>query len=124
MTQDSGNFPFAGTQHSSTTEFVAISAPPYTEAPQNITSVLLNKGNVAPIYTEQFNNKPDMDGLELEARDLVKHHQEEAKQKTLELLNRDVVRAFQWSESNFADDPHAAMPDKWAFGPFRPKWSW
>lgn len=110
-----------GTQNSATTEFVAISAPPYTEVNPNATSPI-NKGNVAPIYTEQFNDKPNINGLEI--RNLVKHQQEEAEQETLDRLNRDVVKPFQWSDSSFGNYKHAGLPDKWAFGPFRPKWSW
>lgn len=60
----------------------------------------------------------------LEIRDLVKHQQEEAEKESLELLNKDVIQPFQWSESDFKDEAHEGLPDLWNFGPFRPAWSW
>ncbi|CAH2269291.1 putative phospholipase B-like lamina ancestor [Pararge aegeria] len=102
-------------------DFVAISSPPFTEpAKKNITKV--NKGNVASIYTDQFDDVPMINGLEI--RDLVKHQQEEAEKESLELLNKDVIQPFQWSESSFKEEAHEGLPDLWNFGPFRPHWSW
>ncbi|XP_030020376.2 putative phospholipase B-like lamina ancestor [Manduca sexta] len=111
-----------GTLNKPNLEFVAISGPPHTETQTNSTKLLINKGNLAPIYTKEFDNKPNINTIEI--RDLVKHQQEEAEQETLELLNRDVVKPFEWSESQFANDTHRGLPDKWDFGPFRPNWSW
>lgn len=82
----------------------------------------MNKGNIAPIYTHQFDNNPTIDGFEI--RDLVKQQLEEAEQENLEFLNRDVITPFQWSESEFKNRTHHGLPDKWAFEPFKPKWSW
>lgn len=82
----------------------------------------LNKGNVAPIYTQQFNDKPDINGLEI--RDLVQHQQEEAEEEKLELLNKDAVKPFDWSESVFKNFSHTALPDRWAFNLYTPNWSW
>ncbi|XP_063826325.1 putative phospholipase B-like lamina ancestor [Ostrinia nubilalis] len=107
-----------GTQGRSFIEFVALSGPPYTKA--NATKI--NRGNIAPIYTHEFDNNPSIDGLEI--RDLVKQQLEEAEQENLEYLNRDVIKPFQWSESDYKDRPHQGFPDKWEFEPFKPKWSW
>lgn len=107
-----------GTQSKSLLEFAAISGPPYTKV--NATKV--NKGNIAPIYTHEFDNNPSIDGLEI--RDLVKQQREEAEQENLEYLNRDVIKPFQWSESDYKTRPHQGLPDKWEFEAFEPKWSW
>lgn len=107
--------------NSSALEFVAVAGPPYTEIQAN-TTVQLNKGNVAPIYTQQFNDKPDINGLEI--RDLVQHQQEEAEEEKLELLNKDAVKPFDWSESVFKNFSHTALPDRWAFNLYTPNWSW
>lgn len=101
--------------------FVAIAGPPYTHV-SKLNNTTINKGNIAPIYTHQFDDKPSIDGLEI--RDLVKHQLEEAEQETLEILNRDVIKPFQWSESDFKNKSHTGLPDKWEFGIFQPKWSW
>ncbi|XP_023934814.1 putative phospholipase B-like lamina ancestor isoform X2 [Bicyclus anynana] len=102
-------------------DFIAISSPPFTEpAKLNITKV--NKGNVASTYTNQFDDVPMINGLEI--RDLVKHQQEEAERGSLEILNKDVIKPFSWSESDFKEEPHEGLPDLWNFGPFRPVWSW
>ncbi|KAL0883265.1 hypothetical protein ABMA27_016686 [Loxostege sticticalis] len=108
----------SGTQSKSLLEFAAISGPPYTKV--NATKV--NKGNIAPIYTHEFDNNPSIDGLEI--RDLVKQQREEAEQENLEYLNRDVIKPFQWSESDYKTRPHQGLPDKWEFEAFEPKWSW
>lgn len=82
----------------------------------------MNKGNFAPIYTKEFDNKPTINSLEI--RDLVKQQHEEAEQETLELLNRDVVKPFEWSESEFVNNSRQGLPNKWAFTHFKPDWSW
>ncbi|RVE52127.1 hypothetical protein evm_003200 [Chilo suppressalis] len=108
----------SGMTNQMSTEFNALSGPPYTK----INTTKFNKGNVAPIYTHQFDNKPSIDGLEI--RDLVKHQIEEARQEDLEYLNRDVIKPFQWSESEYKDRKRLGLPDNWAFQPIIPKWSW
>lgn len=58
---------------------------------------------------------------------MVKHQQEEAEQErkeTLELLNRDMIKPFKWSETEFMNVSHKGLPDVWAFGEFSPNWSW
>ncbi|XP_045773042.1 putative phospholipase B-like lamina ancestor [Maniola jurtina] len=110
-----------GTIGDYTLDFVAISSPPFTE-PTKLNITKINKGNVASIYTDQFDDVPMINGLEI--RDLVKHQQEEAEKESLELLNKDVIQPFQWSESDFKDEAHEGLPDLWNFGPFRPAWSW
>lgn len=112
---------FAGSSDSTSLDFIAVSSPPFTEV-TNMTTLEINKGNVATIYTDQFDDVPTINGLEI--RDLVKQQQEEAIKETLELLNKNTVKPFQWSESEFKDDPHEGLPDLWNFGPFRPNWSW
>ncbi|KAM3965130.1 phospholipase B domain containing lamina ancestor isoform 1-T2 [Aphomia sociella] len=110
-----------GISNETTLDFIAISGPPYTHTSKS-NNTNINKGNIAPIYTHQFDDKPSIDGLEI--RDLVKHQMEEAEQETLEILNRNVVKPFQWSESDFKNKPHTGLPDKWEFGIFEPNWSW
>ncbi|CAH2048552.1 unnamed protein product, partial [Iphiclides podalirius] len=109
-----------GTIDSDDLELVAISSPPFTETPRlNQTQTPLNKGNVASVYTDQFDDEPTINGLQI--RDLVK---QQAEQESLDILSKDTLKPFQWSESPFKDNIHAGLPDKWAFGPFKPKWSW
>ncbi|XP_026492159.1 putative phospholipase B-like lamina ancestor [Vanessa tameamea] len=104
-------------------EFIAISSPPFTEVMKsNKTDVPINKGNVASIYTDQFDDVPMINGLEI--RDLVKHQQEEAEKESLEMLKKNELKPFQWSESDFNDEAHEGLPDIWNFGPFSPNWSW
>lgn len=112
----------SGTLNESNLDFFAISGPPYTEIQPNATKILLNKGNVAPIYTELLNNKPDVNGIEI--RDLVMHEQEKAEEDKLELLNKDLIKPFDWSESEFKNATHQGLPDRWAFGLYAPKWTW
>ncbi|XP_063624010.1 putative phospholipase B-like lamina ancestor [Cydia splendana] len=102
-------------------QFVAISSPPYSNSTTN-TSIPLNKGTVATIYTDQFDDEPTINGPEI--RDLVKKQLEEEAQETLERLNRDVIKPFQWSESEFQNNTHQGLPDTWNFGSFTPVWSW
>lgn len=83
---------------------------------------MLNKGNVAPIYTELLNNKPDVNGIEI--RDLVMHEQEKAEEDKLELLNKDLIKPFDWSEGEFKNTTHLGLPDRWAFELYTPKWTW
>ncbi|CAK1580142.1 unnamed protein product [Parnassius mnemosyne] len=110
----------SGTTDSDTLEFVAISSPPFVEPPQwNETETPINKGTVASIYTNQFDDEPTINGLEI--RDLVK---QQAEQKAQEIFNKNTLKPFQWSDSLFEDITHEGLPDKWAFGPFKPKWSW
>lgn len=111
----------SGSSNTKSLDFIAVSSPPFTEV-TNVTDIQINKGNVATIYTDQFDDVPTINGLEI--RDLVKQQQEEAIKETLELLNKNAVKPFQWSESEFKDDPHEGLPDLWNFGPFRPNWSW
>ncbi|CAH0715655.1 unnamed protein product, partial [Brenthis ino] len=110
-----------GSSDTTSLDFIAISSPPFTEV-TNMTEVQINKGNVATIYTNQFDDVPTINGLEI--RDLVKQQQEEAVKETIELLNKNAVKPFQWSESEFKDEAHEGLPDLWNFGPFRPNWSW
>lgn len=112
----------SGTLNRTFLEFIAISGPPYTETEDNATKAFINKGNFAPIYTNEFDNRPTINTMEI--RDLVKQQQEEAEQETLELLNKDVVKPFEWSESDFVNNTRQGLPDKWAFTPFIPNWSW
>lgn len=91
--------------------FTAISGPPYTQA--NTTEVPINKGNIAPIYTDQFDDEPTINGMEM--RDLIKHYMEE---------EEDGTPPFAWSESAFNSLPHEGLPDTWEFKPYMPKWSW
>ncbi|XP_072949118.1 putative phospholipase B-like lamina ancestor [Epargyreus clarus] len=113
----------SGTLNKISMEFVGISSPPFTESKTlNTSDVPLNKGNLVSTYTDQFDDVPSLDGNEI--RDLMKHQQEEAKQETLEELNKDVVKPFQWSESAFRNDAHEVLPDKWEFKPFQPYWPW
>lgn len=114
---------FTGSLNNIFMEFVGISSPPYMESKTlNTTDMPINKGNLVSTYTDQFDDVPSIDGMEI--RDLVRHQQEEAKQETLDELNRDVVKPFQWSESAFSNDTHEVLPDKWEFKPFQPNWSW
>ncbi|XP_068633401.1 putative phospholipase B-like lamina ancestor [Battus philenor] len=101
-------------------ELVAISSPPFTEPSKlNETETPINKGNVASIYTDQFDDEPTINGLQI--RDLIK---QKAEQESLEILNKDTLKPFQWSESSFKDTTHEGLADKWDFGLFRPAWSW
>lgn len=109
-----------GTANDLSLDLIAVSSPPFSEV--NITAVPINKGNIASIYTDQFDDMPMIDGLEI--RDLVKHQQEEAEKKTIEMLKKNELKPFQWSESDFNDEAHEGLPDVWNFGPFRPNWSW
>lgn len=117
---------FAGFNY--TLRMTAVSGPPFTDDPNtNITEIEdipLNKGTAAlvPIYTDQFDNVPNIDGLEI--RDLVKHHEEEAIEEYLENIDQNVITPFQWSDSPFAKVKHESLPDKWAFDGLNWKWSW
>ncbi|CAG9125532.1 unnamed protein product [Plutella xylostella] len=102
-------------------QFLALSGPPYTRS-TNSSQVPVNKGNVASIYTDQFDDEPSIDGLEI--RDLVKHQQEEAEQESLEFRNRNIIKPFQWSESDYKDSTPKLFPDSWAFDLFKPHFSW
>lgn len=112
----------SGTLNKTTLQFAALSGPTYTEIQPNRTKIEINKGNVAPIYTELLNNKPNINGIEI--RDLVLHEQEKAEEDRMELLNKNLIKPFNWSESLYQNDTHLGMPDKWAFEPFAPNWSW
>ncbi|KAH9644783.1 hypothetical protein HF086_007871 [Spodoptera exigua] len=112
----------SGALNETNLDFFAISGPPYTEIQPNITNTRINKGNVAPIYTELINSKSNMSGIEI--RDMVIHQQEKAAEDKLELLNKDLIKPFDWSESEFKNDTHNGLPDRWAFSPYAPKWSW
>lgn len=112
----------SGALNETNLDFFAISGPPYTEIQPNATKTLINKGNIAPIYTELINNKSNMSGIEI--RDLVIHEQEKAAEDKLELLNKDLIKPFDWSESEFKNDTHNGLPDRWAFSLYSPKWSW
>ncbi|XP_013186924.1 putative phospholipase B-like lamina ancestor [Amyelois transitella] len=101
--------------------FAAVAGPPYTEVSQ-VNNTKLNKGNIAPIYTHQFDNKPNIDGLQI--KNLVLQQIEEAEQESLEILNRNAVKPFQWSTSDYKNRTHIGLPDTWAFTKFQPKWSW
>lgn len=103
-------------------EFIAVSGPPYTEVQANATELRINKGNLAPIYTKEFDNQPTINSIEI--RDLVKQQIEEAKQETLDEFNKNIVQPFDWSKSDFVNDTHRGLPDKWAFVSFKPNWSW
>ncbi|CAH2096323.1 unnamed protein product [Euphydryas editha] len=109
-----------GTASDTSLDLIAVSSPPFSEV--NITAVPINKGNVASIYTDQFDDVPMINGIEI--RDLIKHQQEEAEKKSLEMLKKNELKPFQWSESDFNDEAHEGLPDVWNFGPFRPNWSW
>ncbi|KAI8436683.1 hypothetical protein MSG28_010171 [Choristoneura fumiferana] len=113
----------AGTSTQRPLKFVAISSPPYSNCNRtNASTIPLNKGTVATVYTDQFDDEPTINGPEI--RDLVKRQQEEEAQETLDLLNRDVIKPFQWSKSEFQNEAHEGLPDTWNFGSFTPKWSW
>ncbi|XP_021188181.3 putative phospholipase B-like lamina ancestor [Helicoverpa armigera] len=112
----------SGALNETNLDIVAVSGPPYTEIQPNATKILLNKGNVAPIYTELLNDKPDINGIEI--RDLVLHEQEKAEEDKLELLNKDLIKPFDWSESEFKNASHQGLPDRWAFSLYSPKWTW
>lgn len=103
-------------------DFFTISGPPYTEIQPNATQILINRGNIAPIYTELLNDKPDINGIEI--RDLVIHEQEKAEEDKLELLNKGLIKPFDWSDSEFKNATHQGLPDRWAFGLYEPKWTW
>ncbi|CAG4956200.1 unnamed protein product [Colias eurytheme] len=109
-----------GITNNATLQIVAISSPPFTES--NATKVPINKGNIASIYTDKFDDVPMLNGLEI--RDLVKQRRQEEEEKTLKMLNKDIIKPFQWSESEFDNDAHEGLPDVWNFGPFVPNWSW
>uniref|UniRef100_A0A1E1WM03 Phospholipase B-like n=1 Tax=Pectinophora gossypiella TaxID=13191 RepID=A0A1E1WM03_PECGO len=113
----------SGTVNQTSLDFVAVAGPPFTEVQAlNTTDTPMNKGNVATIYTDQFNDKVTINGFEIQ--DLVEQQMEEAEQETLALLNKDTVKPFQWSASDFDTEAHEALPDRWAFELYRPKWSW
>lgn len=99
---------------------MAISGPPFAET--NDTQVPVNKGNVASIYTDKFDDVAVLNGIEI--RNLVKQRRQEEEEKSLKLLSKDGVKPFQWSESDFMKDPHEGLPDVWNFGTFAPDWSW
>lgn len=112
-----------GTLNSTILEFFALSGPPYTEIQPNKTKTeQINKGNIAPIYTELVNENPDLNGIEI--RDLVKQQQEKAEEDKMELLNKDLIKPFNWSESIEPNATHMGLPEKWAFEPYSPQWSW
>ncbi|XP_053609309.1 putative phospholipase B-like lamina ancestor isoform X2 [Plodia interpunctella] len=111
----------SGAVNETTLNFTVVAGPPFTEIAQP-NNTKLNKGNIAPIYTHQFDNKPDINGLEI--KNLVLQQIEEAEQETLEILNRDAVKPFQWSTSDYKNRKHVGLPDTWAFTKFQPKWSW
>ncbi|XP_047029873.1 putative phospholipase B-like lamina ancestor isoform X1 [Helicoverpa zea] len=112
----------SGALNETNLDIFAVSGPPYTEIQPNATKILLNKGNIAPIYTELLNDKPDINGIEI--RDLVLHEQEKAEEDKLELLNKDLIKPFDWSESEFKNASHQGLPDRWAFSLYSPKWTW
>lgn len=114
--------PFSATWNKTPVEFIAVSGPPYTEIQANATELRINKGNLAPIYTKEFDNQPTINSIEI--RDLVKQQIEEAKQETLDEFNKNIVQPFDWSKSDFVNDTHRGLPDKWAFVSFKPNWSW
>lgn len=103
-------------------QFFAISGPIFTEIQPNKTRTNINKGNLAPIYTELLNNNSNINGMEI--RDLVLQRQEKAEQDMMELINKDLIKPFNWSESPYQNETHVGLPDKWAFEPFSPNWSW
>ncbi|KAI5644345.1 phospholipase B domain-containing protein [Phthorimaea operculella] len=113
----------SSTVHEDALSFVAIASPPFTEVPQlNTTTLLLNKGTVASVYTDQFDDKTDFNGLKI--RDLVQQQLEDAAEEALAELEKDIIKPFQWSQSDFKDSPPALLPDKWNFDQYVPKWSW
>lgn len=111
-----------GTLNKTELEFFALSGPTYTEIQPNRTKTAINKGNIAPIYTELLNDNPDASGLEI--RDLVIQQQEKAEEDKMELLNKGTIKPFNWSNSIYQNVTHIGLPDKWDFEPFSPKWSW
>ncbi|XP_026735278.1 putative phospholipase B-like lamina ancestor [Trichoplusia ni] len=112
----------SGALNESKLEFFTLSGPPYTEIQANVTQILLNKGNIAPIYTKLLNDNPDINGLEI--RDLVLQEQEKAEEDKLDLLNKNTIKPFDWSESVFVNSTHEGLPDRWAFELYAPKWTW
>ncbi|CAF4881612.1 unnamed protein product [Pieris macdunnoughi] len=109
-----------GNTKNGTLEFIAISGPPFTEP--NSTQVPVNKGNIASIYTDKFDDVSVLNGIEI--RNLVKQRRQEEEEENLKILNKDVIKPFQWSQSDFVNDPHEGLPDVWNFGTFTPNWSW
>lgn len=87
-----------------------------------MTRIALNKANVAPIYTQLLNNNSDVNALEL--RELIMQQREKAEEDKMELLNKNSIKPFKWAESSFQNITHIGLPDKWAFEPFSPNWSW
>ncbi|XP_075977615.1 phospholipase B domain containing lamina ancestor [Anticarsia gemmatalis] len=112
----------SGTLNKTTLEFFALSGPTYTEIQPNKTQIALNKGNIVPIYTKLLNDNPNITGIEIV--DIVKHQQEKAEEDKMELLNKDLIKPFSWSESIYQNVSHVGLPDRWAFEPFSPSWSW
>ncbi|CAK1556364.1 unnamed protein product [Leptosia nina] len=110
----------SGITNNSTLHFAAISSPPFTEP--HIMHIPINKGNVASIYTDKFDDVPMLNGIEI--RNLVKQRRQEEEEENLKLRNKDVVKPFQWSDSDFIKNPHEGLPDIWNFGPYAPDWSW
>lgn len=111
-----------GTTNSIDMVFVAIAGPPYTEEIKRLNKTEINKGNVATIYTDQFNNKPTINGLEI--HNYVQEQKKQREQDDFERLNKDNVKPFVWSETDFDSEAHDKMPDRWAFGLYQPNWSW
>lgn len=107
-----------GSSGPTVTEFAALSGPPHTAVIRNVTAV--NKGNVAAIYTNQFNDEPTIDGEEM--LDLLTQQQEEAEQETLDNINKHRIKPFQWSESEYNRPKSHA--DRWAFETYKPAWAW
>ncbi|CAB3221806.1 unnamed protein product [Arctia plantaginis] len=112
----------SGVLNETTLEFIALSGPTYTEIQPNMTRIAMNKANVAPIYTQLLNNNSDVNALEL--RELIMQQREKAEEDKMELLNKNSIKPFNWTESLFQNVPHVGLPDKWAFEPFSPNWSW
>lgn len=115
-------FLLSGALNETNLELFTLSGPPYTEIQANVTQILLNKGNIAPIYTKLLNDNPDINGLEI--RDLVLQEQEKAEEDKLDLLNKNTIKPFDWSESVFVNSTHEGLPDRWAFELYAPKWTW
>ncbi|XP_041978902.1 putative phospholipase B-like lamina ancestor [Aricia agestis] len=107
------------TWNDTTLNIVAVSGPPHNAISKE--DMLVNKGNVASTYTDQFDDVT-ISGLEIRA--LVKQQKEEAEIESLKQLNKFTVKPFKWSESSFQGKSHERLPDLWDFDPFHPKWSW
>ncbi|XP_050666133.1 putative phospholipase B-like lamina ancestor [Leptidea sinapis] len=108
-----------GSSKDSSLQLTGISSPPFTE--YNST-VPINKGNIATIYTDKFDDVPSLNGLEI--RDLVRQRRLEEEEEAIKELTKDVIKPFKWSESEYKDEAHEGLPDLWNFGPFVPNWSW